>query len=48
MIMTYDFGFMAERDAELKEAINNALQSPKNEVVCTEIHKLSFFLLNKQ
>ncbi|MBQ8568292.1 MAG: hypothetical protein IJ446_03650 [Oscillospiraceae bacterium] len=43
MMMTFDFALMAQRDAELMKAITDAMSSPKNEVVCTDIHKLSFF-----
>lgn len=43
MIMTYDFALLARRDAKLMKAIKDALASQNNEVVCTDIHKLSFF-----
>ncbi len=43
MIMTFDFALIAQRDAKLMNAINDAIVSQRNEVVCTEIHKLSFF-----
>ncbi len=43
MIMTYDFALMAQRDTKLLKAINDALVSQNNEVVCTDIHKLCFF-----
>ena len=43
MITTYDFALFAQRDTELMQAINDAMASPNNEVVYTEIHKLSFF-----
>lgn len=41
--MTYDFALLAQKDAKLMKAINDAMMSKKNEVVCTELHKLSFF-----
>lgn len=43
MIMTFDFALIAQRDAKLMQAIHDAMASQKNEVVCTNIHKLSFF-----
>lgn len=43
MIMTFDFALIAQRDAKLMKAINDAIASQRNEVVCTDIHKLSFF-----
>ena len=43
MIMTFEFALIAQRDAKLMQAINNAIASQKEEIVCTEIHRLSFF-----
>ena len=43
MIKTFDFALIAQRDTKLMKAINDAIASQRNEVVCTDIHKLSFF-----
>ena len=43
MIKTYDFALIAQRDAKLMKAINDAMDSQNNEVVYTDIHRLSFF-----
>ena len=43
MIMTFDFALIAQRDAKLMKAIKDAIASQRKEVVCTDIHKLSFF-----
>ena len=42
MIMTFEFALIAQKDATLMRKINIAMASQNNEVVCTDIHKLSF------
>ena len=43
MIMTFEFALMAQRDAKLMQAIYDAMASQTDKVVCTDVHKLSFF-----
>ncbi len=47
MLMTFDFIFMAQKDNSLSKKIETALLSPVDEVIYTDIHKLSFCALKQ-
>ena len=43
MIRTYDFALMARKNSKLMKEIKCALISSENDIIYTDIHKLSFY-----
>lgn len=42
MVWTYDFIFMAYRNQNFRKQLEDAIASPSDLVITTELHKLSF------